>query len=79
MKAKTIIKDIEVNESVVIMYHTVRSLLSAIGNNLPKNVVKETNLYLDKLIREIQKDYPDGDILDNHYIDRVIFENNDKM
>jgi hypothetical protein len=74
MKAKKIIKDIEVNESVVIMYHTVRSLLSAIGNELPDNIVEETHVYLEKLIKEMQKDYPSNDILFNQYINRITFE-----
>lgn len=69
-----IIKEYEVNESVLVTYHVLDSLYQQFFGMYPKNVGKEVINLINNLrdILEHNEDFKDYDIKDYNYFEKVI-------
>lgn len=74
-----IIKEYEVNESILVTYHVLHSLYQQFFARYPKNVGKEVINLINNLsdILEHNEDLKDYDIKDYNYFEKVIYIKSD--
>ncbi len=75
-----IVKEYEINESILVTYHTLNSLYQSFFAMYPSDIsneVVELINHLNDLLEQGQTDFPNYDIENSNYFERVIYIKND--
>ena len=69
-----VIKNFEVNESLLVIFHVMTILYDAYYFNIPKSLEKEFKNLLNDISDIVDNGYPKNDILEDTLVRSIIFE-----